>query len=119
VFHIAEDFLAKVTEGFEVGFAYLAQKESFEAGHALAIVETDLSDEPVRFTSSASAAISDFSGAVIEITKTSGSTGGKLAFVEGAPAASEVLDLIRRAAEAAGHFDEGSEVRYSVHKLLG
>ena len=52
-----EQLAAKILKMLEVGFANLAEQQTFQAGHALAIVHAHLAQKPMRFPATARAAI--------------------------------------------------------------
>lgn len=123
MFHLAKDLLPEVAQGFEIGFTDFAEHERFETGHALAIVEADLGDEPMRFAATASTAVTDFGGAIGKVTEASRSTGGELAFLEEAAGGKEAFDLVHGAAGFNGEVNEVLEVsdwdshRFSIFDL--
>jgi len=102
VLHLAENLVAQIAQGFKVGFADFAEHEGFEAGHALAIVEPNLGDEPMRFTAAASAAVADFGGAIGQITEAGSGAGGELSFLKEATGGDETFGLVAGATEGEG-----------------
>src|SRR4051812_23749839 len=89
-----EEAQPDVVEVFDVGLVGFAQNQTFEAGVTLAIVGTDLGEQPMRFAAAASAAIANPLGAAGLIAKPGGGAGGKLPRLENDVGAGEVRDLV-------------------------
>jgi hypothetical protein len=64
VLKITEGAAADVIEIFEVGFADFTDQETFKARVTLAIVGAHLGEEPVRFATATSAAVTDKARAI-------------------------------------------------------
>jgi hypothetical protein len=116
VLEIGEEAQAEIFEGFTVGLAGFAEEEDFEAWITLAIIGRDLSEEPVRFASTARAAEANHGGAAGEIAEASGGTGGVLAGLKDETGTGIVGELVRWATEPQGfgdNFVEGLLMRHS------
>src|SRR3954469_1035711 len=94
-----EDFVTEVLEMFEVGFGAFAQEQAFETWNALAIVATDLDEQPVGLAAAPGAAEADSGWAIRFIACTSGSAGHELFDLQIHPFGVEVEHLVLRAAE--------------------
>ena len=110
-----KEFASKVFEVFAVGFAYLAEQETFEPGKALTIVETELGEEPEGLTAAACAAEADGSWAVGMVTEPGGSAGGELAGLKQDPGANEIVGLFKRTAGEPGCFGKTFGKSHGVH----
>ena len=89
-----ENTAAEVFEVFEIGFAYFAQEEAFEAGDALAIVGADLSEKPMGLAAATRAAEGDGSGTAGLVALARGGGGSELFRLEEDHGAGEVDDLV-------------------------
>ncbi len=90
-----EKAAAEVLEVLEVGFADLAEEETFETGETLAIVHAHLREQPKGFAATAGAAEADGGGPSRRITETGGGAGRELPGLEDDAGADEVLHLIQ------------------------
>ena len=113
---MTEDFPAKVLEIFDVGFAGFAQEKNFEIGEALAIIDADLSEHPMRFAAAASAAIADVLWAVIVVAETCGSAGAELGGLENDAGAGKVAGLVDGTTDAAR---DGQELIWLFFHIRG
>jgi hypothetical protein len=98
---VTEEAVTEILEVFAVGFADLAEEETFEAGEALTIIGTELGEEPEGFAAAAGAAKADGGGAVGLITKPSSGTCGELTVLEDETGVDEVPHLIQGTAGGA------------------
>jgi hypothetical protein len=114
MWNIAKNPAAEIIEVFTIGFANLSEKEAFETGEALAIIEGHLSHEPKRFAATACAAESDGGGAVREVAEASGGAGRELLRLRHDAAVVEVVHLVEPAAGATGG---GGKVIGKGHKF--
>ena len=93
VLEIGKEALTEVFKGFAVGFARFAQQQHFEPGIALAIVRPDLSEEPMTFTTTASAAEANEPGAIGTVAQPGSSGRGELPSLQNQTSMGEVFDL--------------------------
>jgi hypothetical protein len=85
---------AEVIESLEVGLADAPEEEAFEAGDTLAIVGTQLGEEPMGFAAPAGTAVADGGGAIRVVAKAGGGAGGELARLEDSAGADEIFHLV-------------------------
>jgi hypothetical protein len=115
---MAEHTLTEVVKALDIGLAGLAEEQALKAGVTLAIIATHLSQEPMRFSAPASAAIPDGGGTVGQIAEAGGGTGSELARLEEDARANKVLNLIDRTAGSTGVASELSRIEIGVHRLF-
>lgn len=91
---MSEELAPEDFEVLQVGFAHLAQEQTFETRDALAIINAELGEQPVRLTATAGATEADRRGPVRLIAEASGGAGGKLAILKDQPGAGKILQLV-------------------------
>src|SRR5262252_5207106 len=98
MFQPAKQSPAQIFKLLEVRLAHLAEQETFQSWHALTIVGTHLSEEPVRLATAARAAVADGRGPVGLVAEPRGRGGGELARLQHHTGAEEIADLVPRTA---------------------